>query len=101
MAEGVVDDLEVVEVEEQDDGDRARPAARQPLVDLLGEQGPVGEAGQRVVMGLVAELLLEPRELGQRLLELAVLEGDRGLVGQRLEQPEVVVGEATCPRSGG
>ena len=51
------------------------------------------EAGQRVVVGLVAELLLEPRQLGQRLLELAVLERDRGLVGERLEQPQVVVAE--------
>ena len=51
------------------------------------------EAGQRVVVGLVAELLLEPRELGQRLLELAVLERDRGLVGERLEEAQVVVGE--------
>ena len=45
------------------------------------------------MIGLVAELLLEPRQLGQRLLELAVLEGDRRLVGQRLEQPQVVLGE--------
>ena len=66
----------------------------QLLLDLLGEQRPVGEPGQRVVVGLVAELLLEPGQLGQRLLELAVLEGDRGLVGERLEQPQVVVVEA-------
>ena len=73
----------------------ARPVrpARDPLVDLLEEQAPVGEPGQRVVVGLVAELLLEPRQLGERLLELAVLEGDRGLVGERLEEPQVVVGE--------
>ena len=53
-----------------------------------------GRSGQRVVIGLVAELLLEPGELGQRLLELAVLEGDRDLVGERLEQTQVVLAEA-------
>ena len=61
------------------------------LVDLLGEQAAVGEAGQRVVVGLVAELLLEPRQLRERLLQLAVLERDGRLVGERLEQPQVVV----------
>ena len=45
------------------------------------------------MVGLVAELLLEPRQLRQRLLELAVLEGDGRLVGERLEEPQVVVGE--------
>ena len=94
VAQGVVHDLEVVEVEEQDDGDRARAGmSASRAFDLLGEHRPVREAGQRVVVGLVAELLLEPRQLGQRLLELAVLERDRGLVGERLEQPQVVVVE--------
>ena len=50
------------------------------FVDAGAEQGPVAEPRQRVVVGLVAELLLESRQLGERLLELAVLEGDRGLL---------------------
>ena len=68
----------------------AARSAREPLVDPLEEQAPVGESGQRVVVGLVAELLLEPRQLRERLLELAVLERDAGLVGERLEEPQVV-----------
>ena len=57
------------------------------------KQGPVRQPGQRVVVGLVAELLLEARQLGQRLLEVAVLEGDGRLVGEGPQQPEVVVAE--------
>ena len=40
--------------------------------------------------GLVVQLLLEPAELLERLLQLSVLEGDRGVVRQRLEELEVV-----------
>ena len=69
------------------------PVSVDPLADRLEEQGPVRQPGQRVVVGLVAELLLEARQLGQRLLEVAVLERDRRLVGERLEQPQVVVAE--------
>ena len=53
----------------------------------------LGRLVKRVVIGLVAQLLLEPRQLGQRLLQVAVLEGRCGLVGQRLEQAQVVVAE--------
>ena len=69
---------------------QAPPAAAS---HLLGEHGPVREPGQRVVVGLVPELLLEPRQLRERLLQLAVLERDRGLVGERLEQAQVVIVE--------
>ena len=93
VPEGVVDVLEVVEVEEQDDRDPVGGRVLDRAVDLLGEQAAVGEAGQRVVVGLEPELLLEPRQLRQRLLQLAVLEGDGRLVGERLEEPQVVVGE--------
>ena len=94
VAERVVDHLEVVEVEEQDDRDAGLHAVAQVERHLLGEQGPVRQVRQRVVIGLVAELLLEPAELRERLLELAVLECDRDLVGERLEQAQVVVAEA-------
>jgi hypothetical protein len=93
MAHGVVDVLEVVEVEEQHDRHPARRRVLDGSVDLLGEQAAVGEPGQRVVVGLEPELLLESRELRERLLELAVLERDGGLVGERLEQPQVIVRE--------
>ena len=52
-----------------------------------------GQAGQRVVIGLVAKLFLEPGELGQGLLQVAVLERDGGLVRERLEEPQVVLAE--------
>ena len=89
----VVDHLEVVEIEEEDDRRPGRGLVREERVDAFDEQAPVRQPGERVVIGLVAELLLEPRKLGQRLLELAVLEGDRRLVGERLEQAQVVLGE--------
>src|SRR5262249_21667924 len=50
----------------------------------------VGEAGQRIVRRLMVELLLEPAELLERLLELAILERDRRVVGERLEQLEIL-----------
>ena len=65
VAEGVVDVLEVVEVDQQDR--RHRPAAAAPrerVGDAVGEEGAVGEPGQRVVERLVAELGLEVRAFG-------------------------------------
>ena len=60
VAEAVVDGLEVVEVDEQH---RQRPAeaaaCAQRVLDAVEEQGAVGEAGQRVVERLVAQLVLE------------------------------------------
>ena len=65
VAQRVVDDLEVVEVEEQDDGIEPGLAGAQLRIDLLGEHRPVRQPGQRVVVGLVAELLLEAGQLGE------------------------------------
>ena len=103
MALRVVDDLEVVEVEEDDDrtARRALDHGVTPQLDLVDEGGPVRQPGQRVVEGLVPELLLEPRQLVERLLELAVLEGDRGLVGDGLQQAQVVRLEARALARGG
>ena len=96
MAQGVVHDLEVVEVEEQDDRDQPRGVGRlEALGHALGEERPIGEAGQGIVVGLVLELLLEPRQGAERLLQLAVLERDRRVAGERLEQLEVVGIERT------
>ena len=60
MAEAVVDGLEVVQVDEHD-ADRRPPAnrAHDRVLDAVGEQRPVGEARDRVVEGLVGELVLE------------------------------------------
>ena len=57
VAEAVVDRLEVVEVDEQH-RELAPPVADRGL-DLVGEQRPVGEVRERVVVGLVVELLLK------------------------------------------
>ena len=43
--------------------------------------------------GLVAQLLLEVLQLGDRLLEAVVLQRDARVVGERLEQLQVVGGE--------
>ena len=85
VAERVVDALEVVEVDEQH-GDLARRARLERLAHLLAEQRAVGEPGERVVVGLVVELVLQVAQLGDGLLEAVVLERDAGVGGQRLEQ---------------
>jgi hypothetical protein len=65
VAEAVVDLLEPVQVEEED-GHRPGLAFGPPqgVVDPVLEQGPVGQAGQRVVEGLVGELVLQLTALG-------------------------------------
>ena len=66
MTEAVVDELEVVQVDEQDDRHGPiRIAGFKAGGDDLGEQRPIREPGQRVVQGLVMQLLLEPSELLQ------------------------------------
>jgi hypothetical protein len=55
MAQGVVDQLEPVQVAEEDGEPLVRTRAGQQGVELLGEQHPVGQAGQRVVGGLVPD----------------------------------------------
>jgi hypothetical protein len=76
VAVQVVDGLEAVEVDEED-GQGAVVAATdgQGLVDPVVEQGPVGEAGEGVVEGLV---LAEAFQAGG---QVAVL-GHQGTVGQ-------------------
>ena len=91
VAEAVVDALEVVEVEEEHD--RAAVGAAERGLDLLGEQRAVGEPGERVVVGAVREAVAVLGELPHRLLEPVVLERDRGVVGQRLQQRQVGGGE--------
>ena len=51
----------------------------------------LGNPGQGIVIRKVAELLLEPEELRQRLLQLTVLERRACLVGEGLQQAQVVV----------
>ena len=61
----VVDRLEAVEVDEEHGGAGvAGPAAGERLPDPLGEQGAVGQVGERVVLGVVLQLGLEPDPFG-------------------------------------
>ena len=54
VAEPVVDLLEVVEIDE----DQHESAVAHRLVEPLGEQQPVGQPGQRVVVDLMSESAL-------------------------------------------
>ena len=83
VAEEVVDALEAVEVDEEQ---RARARG----LDPLAEQPPVGRPGQRVVLGLVADL----RAAALELLEAGgVLERDAGVGGEQLEGLDLLVAQ--------
>ena len=75
VPERVVDRLEVVEVEEEhrDARPAAAPAGEGPL-DVVAEEDPVREPGQRVVEGVVEELRLEPLAV-RRVDEEALRDG--------------------------
>ena len=62
VSEGVVDGLEVVQVEEEH-GHAALASADHRVLEAFGEQRSVGEARQRVVEGAVLELLLGRTQL--------------------------------------
>ena len=84
VAEHVVDDLEVVEVEEQDGNRRVLIGLGQRLADLLREQRPVGQTRERVVVGAMAQLVPHRREITDGAFEPVGLElsskplGDHG-----------------------
>ena len=80
MSEGVVDGLEVVEVEEAHH-ERPRFAAVESVLRPLEEQRPVGQPGEGVVQGAVAQLVLEPTPVG----DIAGVE-DQGVHGGLVEQ---------------
>ncbi|CAM5727147.1 hypothetical protein SALBM311S_09336 [Streptomyces alboniger] len=70
VSDRVVDGLEAVQVDEEHGraAQRGAPvrgaAAGQCLLDAPGEQGAVGQVGQRVVLGVVLELRLQSDSLG-------------------------------------
>ena len=65
VAQAVVDELEVVEVQEQHGQRRQRPRRPgQGVLEAVPEQGPVGQPAQGVVEGLVLQLLLQALALG-------------------------------------
>ncbi len=68
VAEGVVDQLEVIEVDVQQCDLRAgAPGAGERQLELLREQRAVGQPGERVVIGEVGDLLLGGAALGDVL----------------------------------
>jgi len=83
VSEGVVDLLELVQVEDHDRGARRSP--RGDVLQGLGQPAlqlhPVRQTGQRVVQRVVPQLADE----------LSVAEGHAGMVGDGLEQEQVVL----------
>ena len=91
VAQGVVDDLEVVDVHEQHE-DRLGAGA-QRLVHAAVEQRAVRQARERVVEGLALEVGAQGGELADRVLEVVVLQRHRHVAGQRLDQAQLVGAE--------
>ena len=85
----VVDVLEAVEVEEEDRVRAPGTRMRQGLRDAICEQHAVRKAGERVVVGLMAELFLQLGDLGEGVFEAPVLEQDAGMTRECPEQLSV------------
>ena len=79
MAEGVVDVLEVVEIDEQHRDLPRAAAPAQRVLELGLEQQAIGQAGQRIVMRHVLDL-----RFGLLLLGDILVSGDPAAVRQRL-----------------
>ncbi len=92
----VVDDLEVVEIEEEDGrpGVLVGPAQS---VDRRGhplrEEHAVRQSGERVVEGLMPQLLLERRQLLEGLLQPTVLQHHGGVTAEGGEHRDVLGAE--------
>ena len=89
MTPAVVDVLEAVEVEEEDRVVAPGTRMRQGLRDAICEQHAVRKAGERVVVGLMAELFLKLGDLGEGVFEAPVLEQDAGMTRECPEQLSV------------
>ena len=98
VAQAVVDGLEVVEVEEEHGGGSV-VGVGQRAADALGEEHAVGQTRQRIVERLVAELVLQLGELGQRLLQAVVLDQHARVLRVGLEEPEMLGSEAVGVRA--
>ena len=97
VPEAVVDRLEVVHVHEEHGDAFGAAAALQAVLDAVGEQSAVGEAGQRIMECLVGELPLECLLVG----DVAVVDDDSAdhrivqhVLAGRLERPPRAVGMA-------
>ena len=100
VAQLVVHQLEIVDVDEQHGHERSPGAAPGPGVgEPVADEHPVGRAGERVVDDLVRQLGTQGA-LG--FIEPGVGDGDGGVLGERATRP---AGRARCrcgpaPRSG-
>ncbi len=96
VPEAVVHRLEVVEVQQADGKRRAAAAgARQGMAEMLLEQQPVGQAGQRIVPRQVE---LAAAFLFQRLPEVELVQAAAEQLGDALAQGEHVGGEQSGVR---
>ena len=91
VAEAVVDPLEVVEVEEEHD--RAAVGRASAASTCWVNSARLASPVERVVRRAVLEAVAVLGQLPQRLLEPVVLERDRGVVGERLQQGQIGGGE--------
>ena len=66
MSEGVVDDLEMIEVEIEDGNERFAPLGqRNGESQMLLKKSAVGQAGEGVVVSLIFEMLLRALSIGE------------------------------------
>ena len=85
VAQAVVDDLELVEIDEEDGERRAGPLrAGQRVRQAVEEERPVGQPGERVVQRLVAQVVDGA----------LAADGAAEDTGQRPHEPHVLVAEA-------
>ena len=80
MAERVVDVAQAVNVEDHDRDDLARRPDLDGFLQRTEHPAAVGQAGQRVVFGVET----------QPVDEAGVLDGDRRVRGERLQEPHVI-----------
>ena len=103
MAEGVVDPLEAVEIEEQDaEQVAAALCAAHTLVQAVHQRGAVGQPGERVAGGELHDARLGLVAAGDLLLELAHALAQLELVGDaaRQHRERLARGRAETARPG-